>query len=464
MNRIVSDDDFTSLVGMSAERIQNFLNRQSGVLKNETFTVGTETKTAAEVIYAAAVANNISPKVLLTTIQKESSMITRSNFNTSSYSGSKQYYLDWVVFYGWCDSCSTGSNKGFVNQMNSAAAAFRRYLNNIADPARGYTVSGWGPNITKSLLCISSDAASPRNLCKAGTTIKITPVNAATAALYTYTPHPGGNFAFWTIWNQFGFGAAQKLYPDGALLRAKNGVSVYLIDKGEKRKFASTSAFISRYSYSKIITVNADELDLYETGPSIAYANYSLLQTPKGGVYLLVDTVIRPIVSSAAFKAAGFTRDEVVKVQWKDLAPFTVGEQITTKNIFPSGQLMQNKKSGVISFVLDGVRHGIPSKDIMKNQFGARRPIPVSPEQLNKYTVGDPVVFKDGELLQSKTGGTKYFMSNGQKLPIANDETIVAYHFDKIMKNLIKTEQKVLDVIPTGPTLDINGLVQVSSR
>jgi hypothetical protein len=463
MNRLVSDDDFTDTVTMSAERIQHFLDNQAGVLKRETFVVGTETFTAAQVIYNAAKANNISPKVLLVTIQKESSMITRSNFNTSGYSGSKQYYLDWVVFYGWCDSCSTGVNKGFVNQMNSAAAAFRRYLDNIADPARGYTVSGWGPNITKSLVCISSDAAPPRNLCKAGSTIQITPVNAATAALYTYTPHPGGNFAFWYIWNQFGFGT-HRLYPDGSLLRAKGGSRVYLIEKGEKRPFVTVGAFVSRYSFSKVITVNSDQLDLYDNGPSIAYANYSLLQPPGPGVYLLVDNTVRPISSGAAFKAAGFSRDEVVKVSWADIGQFSVGEKITTENIFPSGQLFQSKKTGTIYFVKDGLRYGVPSRDILKNQFKNRKAIPIASEALQKYPMNGVVVFKDGELITNKKGGTAYFMSNGQKLPIASWDVAVAYHFDKIWKNIIKTDQVSLDAIPTGPTLDIDGVVQTTAK
>ncbi len=456
-NMIVSDDEFTDTTSMSAAKIQEFLQLQSGVLKNLHVTVDGADKTAAQVIYDAAVANNISPKVLLTTIQKESSMLSRSSFSTSGYSGSQQYYLDWIMFYGWCDSCSSGSNKGFVNQINSAAAAFRRYLNAIA--AQGYTISYWGPGMTKSIACISSDAS--RGICVAGQNIAITPANAATAALYTYTPHPGGNKSFWSLWNSYGFGW-RRLYPDGSLLRAKNSSVVYLIQNGVKRAFVSNAAFLSRYSYSNVITVNPDHLFFYENGRSIKFANYSLLKTPRGGIYLLVDDTIRAIPSRTIFRTAGFSNDEVVKVTWNDIASFPQGPDITAENIYPSGRLLQNKKSGVVYYVKDGVRHGIPSREIYKSQFGKRKSTAVAPSVLDTYTLGEPVGFKDGELVVLKAGGTVYFISNGQKLPIESMEVAKAYKFDLIWKNLIRTNQASLDAHPTGPTLTLTDATPVT--
>ena len=453
MNFIVSDDEFTDTFALSANSIQEFLNTQSGILKSYVHSDG---RTAAKIIFDAGQTYNISPKVLLTSIQKESSMITRTNFPNG-----QQYYLDWVMFYGWCDSCSTGSNKGFANQVTAAAAAFRRYLDQIADPNRGYTVSGWGPGLTKNLQCISSDWNNGRELCTPGATISITPSNGSTAALYTYTPHPGGNYAFWYLWNLFGF-QNRRIYPDGSLLRSSGSPNIWLIQGGKKRRFTNSAAFMSRYSFGKVITVPSDHLFAYDTGAEINFANFSLLSNPKGGVYLLANETKRPIVSRAAFQKAGFLKEEVVKASWAQLNQYPDGEPITENNIFPSGQLVQNKSTGAIFFLKDGIRHPIVSGAIYKSQYGLQRPQGMTPATLEKYAVGDPIGFKEGELVVSEKGGTVYVISNGQRLPIANSATFTAYRFN--WRNIIRVPDKALNVHGIGQTLDVNNPIQTASQ
>lgn len=448
MHYIVTDDEFVDYAGWSVNRIQDFLNAQAGVLKAY---VATDGRLAAQVVFDAAQVSHISPKVLLATIQKESSMLSRTSFNTSGYSGSQQYYLDWITFYGWCDSCSTGSDKGFINQVNATAAAFRRYLNLIAQ--RGYSISGWGPTITKSISCIPSDYNNGRQLCTPGTTVPITPGNVATSALYTYTPHPGGNYAFWSLWVGYGFNT-HRLYPDGTLLKATGGSTIYLIQNGTKRKFTKLSVFYSRYSSSKIISVPADHLLQYDNGRDISFANYSLLAAPTGGIYLLVDDTKRPIKSRAAFQAAGFSKDEVVKVKWSDLDQFPDGEPITTDNIYPSGRLLQSKKNGGIYFVKDGVKHPVYSKYIYRDQFGAQKPSKVSAAKLDTYQTGLPVGFRDGDLVQAKGDPAIYVISNGYRLPIAGPTAFNAYRFN--FANVLKVDNNSLWVHPLGPTLDID--------
>ncbi len=73
------------------------------------------------------------------------------------------------------------------------------------------------------------------------------------------------------------------------------------------------------------------------------------------------------------------------------------------------------------------------------------------------------MTFKDGELITSKKGGTAYFISNGQRLPIASWDAAIAFHFDKIWKNLITTDDASIAAQDLGPTLDVDGLVQVQS-
>jgi len=456
---VIADDQMVDYLSMSAARIQEFLNTQTGILKTY---VGPDGRTAAQIIYDAARTSQISPKVLLVTIQKESSMITKSVFNTAAYSGSVQYYLDWITFYGWCDTCSTGISKGFTNQVNATAAAFRRYLNLIA--SSGTSISGWGPGVTKSIPCITSDYASGRLICTPGTTLNITPTNAATSALYTYTPHPGGNYAFWLIWKGFNFNM-RRVYPDGTLLQAKGSKDVYILQGGIKRRFASQNALLATSSLKKVITVSADALLQYETGKAVYFANYSLVTAPNRGVYLVANDVKRPIKSKAALLKIGIDPKSAVKAGWDVLNEFPDGPAVTTDDIYPAGAVVQNIKNGMIFYVKDGIRYPVASGDIYKSQFAAKKPIKLKAEVLETYTWGSNVGFRDGELVQSKTGGAVYFISNGYRLPIASSAASKAYGFDKIMKNLIKTNDKSINVHPLGPTLDVDSnMVSLASK
>lgn len=484
---IVSDAEFTDSTSLSAAKIQEFLDLQSGILKHYSVTDSDGVKkTAAQLIFEAAIKYRISPRVLLTTIQKETSMLSRTSFSKPSgcvvktaqgttwpCQGSPEYWAEWLLFYGWCEDssrCYFGSQyleqyRGLSKQISLAASGYRRYLDKIAE--EGFTISYWGPGITKTITCIDSDwyPVRLRGICQPGAKVNITPVNAATSALYTYTPHPGGNKGFWSIWNGYNF-SYRRLYPDGSLLRAKGNSTIYLIQNGVKRPFVSTAAFLSRYSYTSVIPVSNDQLFFYENGRSIKYANYSLLRTPNGVMFLLVDDTVRPIAGMKTFAAAGFQREEIVKVGAEDLAEYIKGELITTENIYPSGRLMQSRSTGVIFFVQDGIRHVVPSKQIYKSQFGKRRANPVTEETLNTYPMGDPVGFKDGELVQHSSGGPAYFISNGQRREIADWNAAKAYKFDLIWKNLIKTTMRSLEVHPLGEKLraEVDPVVQIASQ
>ncbi len=447
-NLVIFDDEMTNYQGFSTDWVQAFLNNQPGVLKSYT----TGGKSAAQIIYETAAKYHINPQFLLANMQKESSILTRTSFGSLG----QQYYLDWVMFYGWCDSCSTGSNKGFANQVEAAAWQFRRYVDQIA--VNGYTTyGGWGPGITKSMQCIASDAN--RGLCTNGTTIQITPGNAATAALYAYTPHPGGNYSFWSIWKTFRFDLVRK-YPDGSLIRAAGDPRVWLIQNGRKRWFTNSTVFTSGYSFADVISVPSDHLLLYPTGTEISYPNYSLLASPSGGIYLLSNDTKRPIKSRQAFNAAGFDWGRIIHVDWKELNKYPDGTEVTVNNAYPAGHLLQNNQTGAVYFVKDSKRYPIVCREILYSQFNHSPISAVAPAEIAKFTEGPPVGFKDGDLVTA--GSTAYFISQGYKLPIADPETFNAYRFG--WGNLRHVSDSCLKVHPTGPQLTVTQPVQSASQ
>ncbi|HET7302149.1 MAG TPA: NBR1-Ig-like domain-containing protein [Candidatus Saccharimonadales bacterium] len=120
---------------------------------------------AAQIIYNAAQAYRINPQVILTTLQKEQGLIT------DDWPWENQY--NYAMGYGCPDSsgCST-TYRGFFKQVDNAAWQFRYYIDHP------YAYNYWIGNYYVQY--------NPNSSC-GGSVINIQ--NAATAALYIYTPY-----------------------------------------------------------------------------------------------------------------------------------------------------------------------------------------------------------------------------------------------------------------------------------
>jgi peptidoglycan hydrolase CwlO-like protein len=168
-NTLITDANHLASGSLSAEGIQAFLDRQSGVLKSYT---GRDhagaTKTAAQMIAEAASAWGVSPRVILVTLQKEQSLLSQRS--------PSQYAYDWAMGCGKTDSVTYTKYQGFGNQIWGGA---QKLISN-----RAFWYSG---------ISISIDGKA------------VYPTNASTHALYRYTPHFGGATSFWTLyWRYFG--------------------------------------------------------------------------------------------------------------------------------------------------------------------------------------------------------------------------------------------------------------------
>jgi len=90
-NNIISDLLFRSLT-LGLNDIQVFLQSKGSVLANLSFNVNGKLKKASEIIYSASRQYNLSPKILLTMLQKEHALISTQN--------PTQYQLDCATGYG----------------------------------------------------------------------------------------------------------------------------------------------------------------------------------------------------------------------------------------------------------------------------------------------------------------------------------------------------------------------------
>ena len=265
-------------------------------------------------------------------------------------------------------------------------------------------------------------------------------------------------------WNRYNFNQ-HRVYPDGTLLQAKGSADVYILQNGVKRKFSSQKVLLSRYSLNQVVTVTPDALFQYDTGTPIYYANYTLLIAPNKGVYLVSADYKQPIRSKKALLQTGLDPKSAVKVGWNVLDNIPLGPSITDKDIYPAGAILQDASTGGIYFVKDGVRYPVPSGDIYKSQFGTQKAKRVPAAELASYPRSVAVGFRDGTLVKSKSARTIYFISNGYRLPIASADAAKAYGFDKLMKSVITTNDKSLNVHPLGPILDVDSnMVTLASQ
>lgn len=169
---LITDANFTAADALSQSDVQSFLAAQSGALDSyKAADHDGVTRSAAAIVCQAATAWQVSPKVILVTLQKEQGLLSAAQPSASA--------LSWAMGCGVPDSGSRNTAyEGFGNQVWYGAES----LHNNGQ--------GWQAGITK--------------VCGDGS---VQPVDQATYALYCYTPwigvNGGGNKLFWTLYRQY---------------------------------------------------------------------------------------------------------------------------------------------------------------------------------------------------------------------------------------------------------------------
>ncbi len=421
-NNLISNEEFYNAQAYTLNDVQDFLSRQPGQLK--TFFDPTTGRTAAQIIFEAGRDWTINPQTLLVTLQKEQSLIEDPDLS--------QKQIDWATGYGVCDSCSMDDPglqkfKGFSNQVNFAARLFRRYFDN--------------PNLYGIKIGETKTIDG----------LPVTPQNAATASLFVYTPHLHGNENFRKIWDRY----FTLTFPDGSVVQVPNDKNIYLIQNGQLRIFKNKSIFLSRSSEKNILPITVSDFNKYEKGPEIKFAPYSLVRVPKGTVYLLVnENLKRGLASKKALKAFGFNPAEIDDVKVEDIVDIPEGAPLSEKSLEPVGQLWQNKKTGGIALWRDGSLHPIWSREILKNNFNYWPKKIIDEVTWNKYSLTEPIIFKDGTLLKDIKESAVYVISNGTRRPIVDEKTFtrLGYKFE----NVVETESSAVGLHLLGDPVKVN--------
>ena len=415
---VLTDSELSNKNSMSMSDIKNFLNSQPGILG--TYADMSVRMYAYQIIYDVAQAYSINPKYILVLLQKEQGLLSDPD--------PSEKQIAWATGYSICDDCSMDDPKltkyqGLANQIDWGAGSTRYYMDHPEEfkyqIGETYTIDGQS----------------------------VTMGNNATRALYTYTPHIHGNELLFNLWNKY----FSLSYPDGVLLQNVEDGGIWLIQNGKRRPFTTRVAFASRYSFDKVITVKQSEIEKFEKGVPISYANYSLLQTPDKKIYLLEDDQLKLIASDEAFRLLGFNPEEVEQVTLDDIAGLEFGDNLDVNSSYPTGALLQDNTTGGVYYVKNGSKYPIWDRKLIFLYYSDKKITPVSPDELIKYTKDSPVKLKDGELVKSSTSPQVYFISNGSKRPINSVEVFESLGFE--WKNIIEVSDKIINLHPLGSEL-----------
>lgn len=163
---VLTDAELRDATAMSADDIQAFLEKTPWGHASVLATYEEDGKSAARIIYDAATKYGINPLELLVRVQMEQSLVYKKTAPAETIA---------IAFGCGCPHSPVCSPKyeGFANQAECAAGTLSRSMDRALTSSG--TASGWRKGEAK----LTQDA------------IEIVPRNAATAALYTYTPWVG---------------------------------------------------------------------------------------------------------------------------------------------------------------------------------------------------------------------------------------------------------------------------------
>jgi hypothetical protein len=362
---------------------------------------------AAQIIYDAAQAYRISPKVLLVMLRKES-----LNLFSDSWPMKSQY--KYAMGYACPDSgpgysANCQSNKaGFYKQMTYAAWQLRYYYDHMGSynyaPGRVNTIQ-YNPNPS----CGTKDVYIE---------------NYATASLYIYTPYtpndaalnayPGtahcgayGNRNFYFFWQEW-FGSTMT---NGNFVRSPNDATVYLIGDKVKYPIGDTSLIGAAPGLGGIGFVSQSYLDTIPTGPLMG----RFMHGTDGTIFFYDSNIKLPFGSCAMVSAYGGNCGAIPELTQAQVDKLSTGP-LMTKGM---------KTKGGRTYYIDG---GV-KKEVFDDQALAAAGLSagynvLSDAAFNYLPYSKPIVRK-GVITQSRQDQTrKLFTDDTTAHPLAVSQAV----------------------------------------
>lgn len=498
-NNIIDNTIFDNSQTMSANDIQNFLNGfPNSCLANYKTPYPTSyasygaSVSAATAIRRAADLWGINPQVILTTLEKEESLVTGG-------AGCADWQYNSAMGMGCPDSgaCPAPQYAGFSQQVTKGSwqLMFNR------ERAEGNTSWDGDGDVWYGGYMTAGNRARTQGGTSAyydgyanidGTSVYLT--NGATASLYTYTPHFHGNQNFVTIFERwfgtthgtfllqspsspavylqsgttrygipsydvlkaYGF-ANVKVTPvsdqymqsltDGGTLgftfqeEGQSGV-IYFADNGYRFGFV-TYAQCTNWGYSDCLTSSSKTLSPYIFNQIHNAGDMKSLMLHGSSVYLMDNGNKREYLSSQALFENGYTINDIVPVTSDVSSQKPYGYSIPENNSFVSFG-----STSIIYIYANGNFYPINSYDTFRALLPPNTPVFKDSNSL--YNTQPPAQQKAvSTILSTQSGAKEYLFSNGNRYDISSvaSDWPAAQAFDEINTVLARKQ----DAAVVGP-------------
>lgn len=433
-NYLLSDSELYSCNLKTEQAVQNFLEEQGSCLAD----YEVEEERASKIIANAYRAYNISICWILTTLQKEQSLITSS-------AARSERALNFAMGFA-CPSGGTCDERysGFKKQVESAAWQIRnRYL---VYP-ENYSFQKGEETKTED-----GEIVRPRNI--------------ATAVNYNYTPvvgdgvTRGGNYIFvasWYKWRNW----FSLTHPAGNLLQAQGARAIYLTiynedeEQVEKMLITNRAVFLARgYSDSQVIAVDKSEIDGYPNSEfRMTYPDGTLVKGLGPAIYAIENNRRRHIANIQVLKQLGYSAKEARKISEEELASIPGGPAITDGSRKLDGTLIKTRDNPAI-YILDyGKRRHIAEWNVFKaNGYSWNKVKIISEEEMASCPQGKPMVLNDGLIVKASGRPSVWVAEYGRLRLVANLETFKSLGYKW---SWVKTVSgKYLDSVPKGERIE----------
>jgi len=468
-------------------------------------------RTAAELIYDSAQLAEINPQVILVTLQKEQSLTTGNGNNL-------QRRLDRALGYACPDggSCDDLLLSFYSQLFGNVDNENNRYIGGVRSLARSfYTPSGRGPAVDGSGKTFGSGAKVGTS--RVGDTITlnntqgppnnavasqiVTLGNAATAALYRYTPHVyNGNFNFWKFFTEW------FRFTNGSLVRLPGSEIVYFIDNGTRRAVSGTVLTQRQLDVRQAFSVSESEVSDFPISEPLPPKDGTLVSPATDEtLYIVEDNELRELsdfvvelrdldkfetvflpnseVSTYAKGARalppqgtllrGQTNPEVYVVEGNTIRPisgfvfgqrdFSFGDvEIGSDNdvtLLPKGQilppldgtLVKQAEEPLIYYVALGQRFPIPFFVFQARNFKFSDVVALGDDEVENLQLSDNhFAPADGTLIKAGDEPTVYFIEAGELHGVTG---FIFSHFGFKFSNVIEVAHEELDLIPMNSPL-----------
>ena len=263
--------------------------------------------------------------------------------------------------------------------------------------------------------------------------VTYTLANAATAALYCYTPHaynnPNGlyglpvtgtvgmyysgsyNFVKWfEAW--FGRTLDYPAHPDGTFIRDNIDGSIYYIEGGQRRHVNSMAILSSYLPMRGNWLKQATPLDkMLPVGANYSFSEGAVLRSPDGGIYITYYGASgiskRHITSMDAFSKLGYNYQDIITVSLSDL-PLLNGPDIVDTTQHPDGTLVRDPSSQAIFYLEAGKKQHVNTMPVFYSLRGNSRLREMTASDLALPEDLNPLSYAEGTVLRTNNNPSIY--------------------------------------------------------